>query len=101
MIPASFASKPDSSPPSGLEGIRRNIADIGLNLPTPAAGSSLERASVLSQGLGEGLPLKFAGQASGMWVVNFSHLLIVANACGLRGGGALPWHSQISLEVTI
>ena len=86
MLPASFASNPDLSPPSGLEGLRRNIAAIGSTLPPPAAGSSLGHASVLAQGMGEGLSSKFDGQASGKWVFCLSHLLIVANTPGLRGG---------------
>ena len=87
----------------GLEGLCRNIATIGLTPLPPAAGSSLGRASVMAQGMGEGLSLKFAVQAIGKWVFCLSRLLIVANARGLRGGFGgmpLPWNAHISLEVT-
>ena len=90
MMPASFALKPDSSTPSGLEGLCRNITPNGSTPPSPAAGSSLGRASVLAQGMGEGLSSKFAGQARGKWDVFLSRLLTFANARGLRffWGGA-------------
>ena len=71
MLPASFASKPDSFPALGLKGLRRNIVAIGSTPPPPVAGSSLVRASVLEQGVGEGLSSKFAGQAIGKWSVRF------------------------------
>ena len=48
--------------------------------------------------------MKFAGQSSCKWSVRLLHLLIAANARGLRGGfGGTPikWHAQGSLEVTI
>ena len=86
MLPASFALKPDPSPPSGLEGLRRNIADIKSTPQPPAAGSSLRRASILEQVMGEGLLSKFAGQASGKWSFHLSHFLIVVSTRGLRGG---------------
>ena len=104
MLPASFASNTESSPASGLECLRRNITAIGSTLPPPVAGSSLGCASVLAQGMGQGLLLKFAGQASGKWSVCLLRFLIVANAFGLWGGFGgtpLPWHAQGSLEVTI
>ena len=106
MLPASFASKPDSSPASGLEVLRRNIAAIDSTLTPPAAGSSLRRAYVLVQDMGEGMLSNLSGQASGKWSVCLSRLLIFANAHGLRGGlgvggTPLPWHAQISLEITI
>ena len=88
MMPASFASKPDLSLPSGLEGLRRNIAAIGSTPPPPAAGSSLGRASVLSQCVVEGLSSNFSGQSSGKWSVLLSHFMTVTNACGLRFWGA-------------
>ena len=84
MLPAYFASNTESSPASGLEGLRHNIAAIGSTPPPPEAGSSLGRASVLAQGMGEGLLSKFFGQASGKWSVRLLHLLIVASDCGLR-----------------
>ena len=65
MLPASFISIHDSSLASGLEGLRRNLADIGATLPPPAEGSSLGRASDLAKGTGEGLSSTFDGQASG------------------------------------
>ena len=55
MLPASFLPKPDSSPALVLEVLRRNLAAIGSTLPPPAAVSSHGRASVLAQGMGEGL----------------------------------------------
>ena len=96
MLPASFASNPNLYPALGLEGLRRNLAAIGSTLPPSAAASSLGSASVLEQGMGEGLLLTFAGQASGEWSIRFSRLLIFANACGLHGifgGTSLPWHA--------
>ena len=98
MLPESFALKTDSPQALGLDVLRRNIAAIGLTSPPPAAGSSLGSASVLAQGMGEGLWSKLSGQASGKWYVCLSHFLIVVNARGLRGvlGGApLPWHPRI------
>ena len=104
MLPASFSSKPHSSPTSGLQGLCRNITAIRLTPPPPAVGSFLGRASVLSRCMGEGLLSKFSGQASGKWSICLSRFLIVANAHGLRGvfgGTPLPWHAQIFLGVTI
>ena len=104
MLPTEFASKPYLSPPSGLEGLRRNITAIGSTPPPPEAGTSLGHASVLAQGMRECLLSKFSGQASGKWVVRLSCLLIAANARGLQGRGRwtpLPWHAQISLELNI
>ena len=104
MLPASFASKPNSSPASGMEGLRRKIAAIGSTPPPPVVGSSLWHASVLSQGMGEGLSLTLSGQASGKWYVSLSRLLRIANTRGLLGGfggTSLPWHAYIYLEVTI
>ena len=92
MLPASFASKTDSSPASGLEGLRRNLADIGSTLTPPAAGSYLWRASVLSQGIGEGLSSNLTGQANGKWSIRLLRLLIVANARELQGGGLRGRH---------
>ena len=92
MLPASFASKPDSSPASGLEVLRRNIAAIDSTLTPPAAGSSLRRAYVLVQDMGEGMLSNLSGQASGKWSVCLSRLLIFANAHGLRGGWGLGGH---------
>ena len=103
MLPASFASKPDSSPTSGLEDLLRNIAAIRFIPPPPTAESSLGRAYLLAQVMGEGLSSKFSVQESGEWFVCLSRLLIVSNARGLRwglGGTPLPWHAHISLEVT-
>ena len=100
MMPTSFALNPDSSPVSGLEGLRRNFAAIGSTLLPPEAGSSLGRAFFLAQGMGKGLLLKLSGQASGKWSVLFSRLLIVANSGELRegvGGTPLLWHAQGSL----
>ena len=85
MLPASFDSKPSSSPASGMEGLRRNITSIGSNPSPPEVGYSLRRASVLAQLMGEGLSLTFSGQASGKGSVCFSCLLIVANVRGLGG----------------
>ena len=87
MLPVSFSSKSNSSPLSGMEGLRRNIAAIGSTQPPPAAGSSLGCASILEQVTGEGLLSKLSGQASVKWSIRFSRLLIVTNARGLRGGG--------------
>ena len=87
MLPASFASKPDSSPALGLEVLRPNITAIGSTPPPRLVGSSLVRVSVLAQRMGEGLSSEFAGQASGKWYVRLSRFLIVANARGLGGGG--------------
>ena len=98
MLPAAFASKTDSPPALGLEGLCRNLAAIWSTPPPPAAGYSFGRASVLAQVMGEGLLSKFASQESGKWSVHFSYLLIVVNACGLRGGSGgtpLPWHPII------
>ena len=64
ILPASFASKLDSYPASGMEGLRRNLADIGSTPPPPAAGYSLGRASAMEQGMGEGILLTSDGQAS-------------------------------------
>ena len=86
ILNTSFSSKTDSYPPSGLEGLCHNIAAIGSTPPPPTAGSSLGRALVLSQGMGEGLSSKFSGQASGKRSVCFSRLRIVANNRGLQGG---------------
>ena len=61
-------------------------------------------ASVLEQGMGEGLSSQFSGQVSGKWYVHLLRLLIVANDHGLQGrvgGTSLTWHVQGSLEVTI
>ena len=104
IMPDSFASKTDLSPPPGMEGLCRNIAAIGSTPPPLEAGSSLGCASVLAQGMGEGLLSKFAVQTSGKWSICLSRLLIVENDRGLRGGFGgmpLPWHPQGSLEVTI
>ena len=100
MLPASFASKPDSSPVLGLEGLHHNIATIGLTLPPPSEGYFLSCTSILAQGMWEDLPSKFSGQASGKWSVRLLCLLIFANDRGLWwfGGGRhfhgtsrLPW----------
>ena len=104
MLPVFFVLKPGSSPLSGMEGLRRNIAAIGSTPLPPTVGSSLGRGSVLAQGMREGLLSNFASQASGKWVVSLSRYLIVANTRGLRffgGGTPLPWHDQGYLEVTI
>ena len=87
MLPASFAPNTESSLASGMEGLRHNFATIRSTPPPPSAGSSLGRASVLVQDMGEGLSLKFTGQASDKWSVCLSSFLIVDNACELRGGG--------------
>ena len=85
MLPASFALNPDSSPALGLEVLHCNIAVIRSTPPPPAAVSSLRRASILAQGMGEGLLSKFSVQASGKWSVHLSRFLIVGNTCMLRG----------------
>ena len=65
MLPASFASKPDSSLASGMEGLRHNLAAIRANPPTPAAVSSLRCAFALEQGMGEVLSSTLSGHESG------------------------------------
>ena len=104
MLPASFASNFDLSTPLGMEGLRRNIAAIRSTPPPPAVGYSLGYASVLVQGMGEGLSSKYAGQARDKWFVILLCLLIVANdhrLLGGVGGMPLPYHTQISFDVTI
>ena len=96
MMPASFASKPDSPPASGLEGLRRNLTAIGLTPPPPAAESSLRGASILAQGMGEGLQSEFVGQASGKWSVCLSRLLVFLTLVGCRGGlGGRHFHGTL------
>ena len=66
--------------------------------PRRLAKSSLRGASILAQGMGEGLQSKFAGQASGKWSVCLSCLLGFLNARGLQGGFGgtpLPWYPRI------
>ena len=87
MLPAFFALNPNSSLALGLEGLRCNLAAIGSTPPRHAAVSSIGSASVLAQGMEEGLSSKSAGQASGKWSVCLLHLLIVGNICELQGGG--------------
>ena len=98
MLPASFAPNTESSLASGMEGLRHNFATIRSTPPPPSAGSSLGRASVLVQDMGEGLSLKFTGQASDKWSVCLSRLLVFFNARGLQGGFGgtpLPWYPRI------
>ena len=54
MMTASYASKTDPSLVSGIEGLRRNPAAIRSTPPPSVVGSSLERASILTQGVGGG-----------------------------------------------
>ena len=96
ILPASFASKPDSSPASGLKGLHQNIVSIGSTPPPPAAGFSLGRVSVLAQGMGDGLSSTFSSQARGKWSVHLLRLMIVENYRWLQGGFGgtpLPWQN--------
>ena len=81
MLPDSFTSTTKLSPSSGMEGIHRNIAAIRATPTPPSAGSSLGRASALSQVRGGGLLSKFAVQASGELI-----FLIVASHSWFTGG---------------
>ena len=59
--------------------------------PAASCGGILPRARIcLGKGQGEGLLSNFSGKSSGKWSVNLLHLLIFANARGLRffWGGA-------------
>ena len=74
MLHASFAYKSDSSLESGIEGLRRNIAAIGVTLPPTEAGYYLGHASAFSQGMEEGLSSTFSSQSIGEISVKFLHL---------------------------